>query len=131
MISERPLRILIVEDHDATNRTLSKMLTRRGYEVASAKNGEAALQTIQAHVFDLVISDIGLPDISGWDLLKQLRSHRPQLRAIALSGYGYAGELNRSTQVGFQVHLTKPADMNAIEAEIMKLFPERKPARTL
>lgn len=101
------------------------MLTRRGHEVASAKNGEAALEAVQAKVFDLVISDIGLPDISGWDLLRQLRAHRPQLRAIALSGYGYANDLNRSTQVGFQVHLTKPAEMSAIEREINRLFPAR------
>lgn len=118
------LQILVVEDHAATNETLVRMLRRSGHEVSGAKSAEAALDMVKQQRFDLMISDIGLPDGNGWDLLKKLRSEQPAMRAIALSGYGYPNDMKRSSQVGFERHLTKPVDWPTIKATLTSLFPE-------
>ena len=80
-------RILLVEDHEDTNRSLTKLLRLRGYEVESAKNIESALYLSTTAQFDVLVSDIGLPDGTGIDLIRRLRSDRPAL-AIALTGFG-------------------------------------------
>src|ERR1044072_7159996 len=87
------LQILVIEDHESTNQVLVRMLHKAGHEVSSAKNGETALKALQFARFDLVISDIGLPDTNGWELLKKLRAAQPDLKAIALTGYGYPNDM--------------------------------------
>lgn len=122
-----PLHILLVEDHAATNQTLVRLLTNAGHTVSAAHNGEAATKLVQAGRFDLVISDIGLPDTNGWELLKRLRAHQPDLRAIALTGYGYPNDMKRSNQAGFEMHFTKPPDWASIKSALASLFPGSSP----
>ncbi|MGH7981139.1 MAG: hybrid sensor histidine kinase/response regulator, partial [Limisphaerales bacterium] len=85
--SAAPLRLLLVEDHESTLQTLSTMLERDGHHVVPTSNISQALAAAEAEKFDLVISDVGLPDGSGTELMKQLHNTRG-LRGIALSGYG-------------------------------------------
>jgi PAS domain S-box-containing protein len=108
-------RILLVEDHNQTRATLARLLTQRGHEVATAENIEEALVRAQTFAFDLVLSDLGLPDGSGHDLIKELRQMRPGCRGIALSGYGMESDTQRSIDSGFDAHLTKPVDIRALE----------------
>src|SRR3954463_12693331 len=75
------MRILIVEDHDDSLEALLRLLRMRGYAVAGARTGTEALEACEAADFDLMICDIGLPDIDGWDLVGQVRA-RCGLRAI-------------------------------------------------
>ena len=108
-------RILLVEDHNQTRNTLARLLTQRGHEVATAESIEEALMRAQTFAFDLVLSDLGLPDGSGHDLITELRKKRPGCRSIALSGYGMPSDARRSLDAGFDAHLTKPVDIQALE----------------
>ena len=108
-------RILLVEDHNHTRATLARLLAQRGHEVATAQNIEEALIRAQTFAFDLVLSDLGLPDGSGHDLIGELRQIRPGCRGIALSGYGMESDAQRSLDAGFDAHLTKPVDIQALE----------------
>jgi DNA-binding response OmpR family regulator len=103
---------------------MMKLLERRGYQLTLATTANEALLKAQRSPFDLVISDLGLPDMHGWDLLTRIRKVKPGVRAIAVSGFGREPELKRSANAGFDMHLTKPARMADLDAAIQKLFPE-------
>jgi CheY-like chemotaxis protein len=120
-IEQRPLRILLVEDHADTAAVLSRLLRRMGHDVINAANVDTALRLaekeIQTAGIDLVISDLGLPDGSGLDLMRQL-STKYDLRGIALSGFGMDSDLEQSTAAGFTRHLIKPIDINLVRSTI-------------
>ncbi|MHA3772576.1 PAS domain S-box protein [Verrucomicrobiota bacterium sgz303538] len=118
------LRILLVEDHEPTRHTLARLLVRRGHDVASAGSVAAALELAGSRPFDLVISDIGLPDGSGHELMQTLRAEH-QLTGIALSGYGMVEDIQRSVAAGFFAHLTKPVDISVLE-HMLREFSERE-----
>jgi signal transduction histidine kinase len=113
----RSVRLLLVEDHEDTNRSLTRMLRRRGYEVHPANDMRSALDIATSKQFDVLVSDIGLPDGSGIDLLKALRA-KGEVFGIALSGYGMEEDIRRSHDVGFSHHLVKPVDLNKLDSII-------------
>ncbi|HVU23452.1 MAG TPA: PAS domain S-box protein [Opitutus sp.] len=115
-------RILLVEDHKPTRTALAQLLRQRRYGVATAGTVGEARQLAAAGGIDLVISDVGLPDGNGYELMKELRAHH-QLKGIALSGYGTDQDLAHSHAAGFEMHLTKPITMQALDralAEVAK-----------
>jgi CheY-like chemotaxis protein len=105
------MRLLLVEDHAPTRAVLSRLLRRGGHTVTEAGDVSSALAAAaQANgQFDALVSDIGLPDGSGQDLMAQLRESYG-LRGIAVSGYGTEEDLRRSSDSGFAAHLTKPVE---------------------
>lgn len=107
-------KILLVEDHGPTRTTLEHLLRRRRYDVVSAATLTEARAMGEHPDISLVISDIGLPDGSGYDLMTELRDRRG-LKGIALSGYGMESDLKRSYAAGFAVHLTKPINVQSLE----------------
>ncbi|GEP44677.1 hybrid sensor histidine kinase/response regulator [Brevifollis gellanilyticus] len=113
----KPRRILLVEDHETTRATLARLLKRRGHQIVEAGTLAAAFEAAENHKFDLVISDLGLPDGDGHQLMSAL-SKSKGLIGIALSGYGMEDDLARSRASGFFTHLTKPVDFQALEAMI-------------
>jgi CheY-like chemotaxis protein/anti-sigma regulatory factor (Ser/Thr protein kinase) len=116
----RSLRILLVDDNADTLRTLRKLLAMRGMQVTTATRIEEALHAITESKFDLVISDIGLPDGSGCDLMKKLRKIQT-IPAIALSGYGMENDIQRSLDAGFTAHLVKPVSFEELERVIAEI----------
>ena len=112
------MRILLVEDHEDTNRSLTNLLRRRGYHVESAFTFQSALELSAKEQFDVLISDLGLPDGSGIDLIQKLAS-RPPL-GIALTGFGMEQDIRKSREVGFQHHLVKPIDLNKLDSLIQE-----------
>jgi DNA-binding response OmpR family regulator len=102
--------VLLVEDHGDTAHIMSRLLKRRGYEVHTAGDVTTALEIAGRQDFDLLISDLGLPDRSGVELIRELRAKGHNLAAIALSGYGQEEDVTRSREAGFAAHLTKPVD---------------------
>jgi PAS domain S-box-containing protein len=112
--------ILLVEDHDDTAAIMSSVLRHQGHTVRRAGSVAAALQAAQAERFDLLISDIGLPDGSGLDLMRQLRLRQP-VRGIALSGFGMDDDIRRSRDAGFEEHLTKPVSLDVLEMTIKRV----------
>jgi CheY-like chemotaxis protein len=112
------MRILLVEDHEDTNRSLTNLLRRRGYHVQSASTLRSALELGASEPFDVLISDLGLPDGNGVDLIQKLAS-KP-LVAIALTGFGMEEDIRKSRDVGFQHHLVKPIDLNKLDSLIQE-----------
>jgi CheY-like chemotaxis protein len=108
------LRLLLVEDHKPTAQVLSHLLERAGHQVIAVGNISGALAAAAANQFDLVVSDLGLPDGSGNDLMRNLRDAYG-LRGIALSGYGMDEDIARSHESGFVAHLIKPVDFRQLE----------------
>ena len=113
------MRILLVEDHEDTNRSLTNLLRQRGYHVQSAVNLQSALELSAKEEFDVLISDLGLPDGSGIDLMERLNSKRPLL-GIALTGYGMEDDIRKSHAAGFRHHLVKPIDLNRLDSFIQE-----------
>jgi CheY-like chemotaxis protein len=113
----RPLEILLVEDHYDTARVLKRLLDGSGYHVRTADSVNAALAVAASEPVDLLVSDLGLPDGTGFDLMRQLLARRP-LKGIALSGFGTDQDIERSREAGFACHLTKPVDFRRLEEAI-------------
>jgi CheY-like chemotaxis protein len=113
-------RILLVEDHEDTLRVMARLLRSSGYHVITAGSIQAALQIANGELFDVLISDLGLPDGSGLDLIRQLLVKRP-VKGIALSGYGMEEDMAQSKAAGFVAHLTKPVDLPRLEEVIRQI----------
>lgn len=120
--ARKAARILLVEDHEDSNRSLTWLLRRRGYHVQSAQDVRSALELVDKEKFDVLVSDIGLPDGSGLDLMQKLTSDKRPVFGIALSGFGMEGDVRRSQAAGFHHHLIKPVDLNKLD-EILNQVP--------
>jgi CheY-like chemotaxis protein len=123
----RGLRILLVEDHDSTRQALTHLLQRRQHQVAAAATGGEALRLMEGGEFDLLVSDLGLPDIDGCSLMGRLRELRPGLVGIALSGLGMEEDLQRSSAAGFVSHLVKPVAMGKLDDAIAGAMAAAQP----
>jgi CheY-like chemotaxis protein len=121
------IQILIVEDHEDTARVLGRILKNAGFDVSHAGNLAQARELAAGRRFDLLISDVGLPDGSGLDLMKALRDAQG-LRGIALSGFGTEEDVTASMAAGFAAHLTKPVDWDRLRSEIERLVPAKDSA---
>ena len=121
------LRILLVEDHADTARSLARLLREMGHSVVVAANVQDAIRATEDDTHDLVISDLGLPDGTGHDLVRRLRNSRP-VKAIAVSGYGMESDVARSYEAGFLAHLTKPIKFNDLAAAIARVFRDGAPS---
>jgi signal transduction histidine kinase/CheY-like chemotaxis protein len=117
----RALVILLVEDNQDTLSYLSRLLSHRGYLVHTAADMASAIQRAAEVEFDVIVSDIELPDGSGLELMWTLRATTRNIPAIALSGFGSPGDIEQSQSAGFAVHLTKPVDFRTLERAIGQL----------
>lgn len=109
-----PRRILLVEDHRPTCEALAGLLRRRRYRVLTAGSVSEARAIAAREAFDLLISDVGLPDGNGCDLMAELRRNR-EVTGIALTGYGMDEDVNRTQAAGFCAHLTKPVNIQELD----------------
>ena len=119
--AQKDVRILLVDDHEDTLEFMSRFLTLCGHKVVTASTYRKALSVGQQQEFDLVISDVGLPDGSGYELMPALQALSP-VKGIALSGYGMKSDVDRSMAAGFSAHLTKPCDLSVLNATIEKVL---------
>ena len=99
------------------------LLSRLGYDVLSAANMADALHIAANEEFDILLSDIGLPDGSGHELIRRIRETR-SVPALALSGFGMDEDLQRSRDAGFSDHLTKPVSLDRLQSAIAGLEPQ-------
>jgi signal transduction histidine kinase len=123
--SVRPVRVLLVEDHQDTCRMMARLLRGSGYHVATADSVSTALQTADSDHFDVMVSDIGLPDGSGFELMRRMLAKRP-IKGVALSGFGMEEDVRRSKEAGFLEHLIKPVDPQRLEMVIQGLMGKGK-----
>jgi signal transduction histidine kinase len=115
-VAGRPLRIALVDDNVDANDSLAAVLRMMGHQVETAFDGKAGLELIRESRPQVVVCDIGLPLLNGYQLMTQLReTMQPPLPAmIALTGYGLPEDRARSLDAGFNFHLTKPVDIEAL-----------------
>jgi CheY-like chemotaxis protein len=113
-------RILLVEDDDATRHVICKLLKARKFEVSDAGTVADAWALVANAKFDLLISDIGLPDGDGYRLMHELR-HLHGLKGIALTGYDLEEDFALSEEAGFSVHLTKPIKLDLLDEALASL----------
>jgi two-component system, OmpR family, response regulator len=115
--------VLVVDDNDDAADLLSLMLEQAEYATNKACDGPSALAAVEAWTPDVVILDIGLPGMSGYDVARELRrsSSRERLELIALTGWGSLEDKQRAMDAGFDVHLTKPVDAEKLYGALAQL----------
>ncbi len=119
----RAARVLLVEDHANLARLVSLFLRDYGYTIEVANSIASALQLNQQEPFDVVVSDLGLPDGSGWELMRELRQRRP-VRGIAYSGSVSPEDIQTSIEAGFSEHLCKPLEPEDLHAAIQRVLAQ-------
>jgi PAS domain S-box-containing protein len=120
-----PLRVLVVEDHADSAEMMAFVLELAGHEVRTASEGRSALELARSFRPQVVLCDIGLPGMSGYDVAARLRAEpaHERTRLIALSGYGQEEDRRRSQEAGFDYHLTKPVSPDALAGLLDSLRP--------
>ncbi len=122
-------KILLVDDHEDTCTGMRMILERRGYKVRTADSVQSALDLAEEFPFELVISDLGLPDGTGFDLMKELRRRRGDgIHGVALSGFGMESDIERSMEAGFEEHLIKPVNLERLGEILNQVFPPAEAA---
>jgi CheY-like chemotaxis protein len=116
-MSQRQIRVIVVEDHAASAEGLNRFLCAVGYKVFVATDMSSALSLASAVEFDVLLSDLALPDGSGWELMKRLSAER-RIRGIAFSGHNSPDDLQRSAEAGFLEHISKPLSPEKLCAAI-------------
>lgn len=112
------LTILFVEDHDDTRVGMCRMLSRWGYKVAPAATMTAGLEVADTLKFDVILSDIGLPDGDGYQLIRALRRRWPAVRAVAFTAFCSDEDCQHALDAGFNQHLCKPVDIERLRAAL-------------
>ena len=121
----RKIRVLLVDDHRDTCILMKSMLLRRGFEVTTADSVASALEAADGFVFDVLLSDLGLPDGSGHDLIRKLAAKADaKIAGIALTGFGREEDRRQSRLAGFAEHFTKPINFTKLEAALRRLYED-------
>jgi CheY-like chemotaxis protein len=123
------LKVLVVEDETDTREMLGEALRSYGASVILSKSSTDALQQIVAETPDLLVSDIGLPNMDGYELLNKIRSELPQnvraIPAVALTAFVNPSHRNRSAAAGFQAHIAKPVALPDLISTLRKVAGDR------
>ncbi|MEN3939967.1 response regulator [Prosthecobacter sp. SYSU 5D2] len=122
--SDNTLCIFVVEDNADTLKYLTRQLVKQGHQVLCATSMRQALEDLPAAGCDVLISDIGLPDGDGWQLLKEVRL-KQTVYAIAMSGYGMASDRAKSREAGFRHHLLKPFSKETLRELLAEAVREK------
>jgi|GEM_PF-4291376 len=117
----RPLRVLLVEDHPDSAAVIRRLLRANGHTIYYAPTVADARAALDREAFDVVVSDIGLPDGTGLDVVDHILRRGLTLPAVAVSGYGMEEDLARSKAAGFKAHLTKPINPKVLEATLVAI----------
>lgn len=114
----KKFRILLVDDAEAFTSNMSKLLSRRGYEVKALHDGQSALDAVGEEDFDVVVLDLKMPGMNGMDTLKELKKIRPQMEVIILTAYGTVDLAVEGMHNGAFDYLTKPVRFEELHEKI-------------
>ena len=123
---------LIVDDSEDTIAMLTELLRVAGANVTSATNGADALRIAEENEFDVVLSDISMPEMDGFEFLQRLRKidGRRDVPVVAITGFGRSDDIARAAKAGFYSHLTKPLSLKGLADVLQQLANERSPDHT-
>ncbi len=126
-ISPGPRKILVVDDQVDSASILARLLRSRGHQARAVGDGASALEAIRADRPDVVLLDIGLPGMNGYEVARRIRAEGGEapILLVALTGYGQEGDVRLAMEAGFDHHLVKPTDLDAIEALLASPVPPR------
>ena len=110
--------VLVVEDHFETRNILMKVLSSWGHEVGGAGTAAEGIDAVKRSPFDVILCDIGLPDETGWEMMKKIRATNKTICAVALTAYSSYVDRELSRAAGFNFHLAKPPDTARLQAVI-------------
>ena len=117
-------KILLVEDNEMNRDMLSRRLERKGFEVAMATDGRQGVEMAQAGVYDLILMDMSLPEVDGWEAARQIRA-APATKAvpiIALTAHAMAGDRDKAMEAGCDDYDTKPIELDRLLGKIQALL---------
>ena len=117
-----PIRLLIVDDNVDTADSLALLLQLKGHETAAVYNARDAIEAVKNFSADIILLDIGLPDMSGYDLARELIAQGVTSKLIALTGYGQPEDIQRALDAGFSTHATKPVNVEELEYVFKKYY---------
>jgi CheY-like chemotaxis protein len=120
-------KILIVEDNEENRDPLSRRLQRRGFEVVTAEDGKVGLTMAQAEKPDLILMDMNMPELDGWEATRRIKAI-DELRAVpvlALTAHALAGDKERALEAGCTDYHTKPVDFPKLLAQIETILQQR------
>lgn len=120
--ADHAYNILIVEDHSDARQALRALLELAGCAVQEAEDGSAGIEVALRHQPDFVLLDIGLPNLDGYNVARRIKTAKPAIRLVALTGYGREEDKKRATEAGFDAYLVKPVDIERLLAVMHKLF---------
>ena len=125
-------RILLVEDNEMNRDMLSRRLTRKGYELIFAEDGEQAIAVARAEKPDLVLMDLSLPVIDGWEATRRLRAdpETAGLRILALTSHAMSGDREKAIAAGCDDYDTKPVDLDRLLGKMAALLGTRERRRS-
>ena len=118
-------RILLVEDNEMNRDMLSRRLIRKGFDVDMAFDGKAGVEKAKAGGYDLILMDMSLPEIDGWEATRQLRAS-PETKAvpiIALTAHAMAGDREKALEAGCNDYDTKPIELDRLLGKMNSLLP--------
>lgn len=125
MTSMRKPRLLLVDDEIPFVANLLKLLSRRGYEVSTAHDGDSALRLVQEREFDVVILDQNMPGKDGITVLRELKKKQPHLEVVILTGYGSVDMALKGFELGIYDYTSKPIQLGDLEAKIRQAFQRK------
>jgi two-component system, cell cycle response regulator DivK len=117
-------KILLVEDNEMNRDMLSRRLERKGYQVAIAVDGQEAVTMAQANPPALILMDMSLPVMDGWEATRQIKAANKSIPIIALTAHAMAGEEEKARAVGCDDYDTKPIDLHRLLEKMQALLPE-------
>ena len=119
----RRFRILVVDDNHDSALSLAMMLSIMGHETRTAHDGESAVETAESFLPEVVLLDIGLPKLNGYEVAQRIREHAwgTSMFLIAVTGWGQEEDRQRSSEVGLNVHMVKPVEPAALEKLLAEL----------
>ena len=119
-------RILIVDDEDGMRRLLGRVLTREGYDVTTVGSGADALRQVSRERFDLVVTDIKMPEMDGLELLKELKDYEPSLPIIVMTAYGTVENAVQALRLGAYDYIAKPFETDEIKLTVAKTLERER-----
>ena len=108
------MKILVVDDNEPAADSLAKLLNKIGMRAEARYSGEEALALVESTDFDILLLDIGMPQMDGYELVRRLRERGVDSPIVALTGYGLEGDKQKARDAGFTTHLTKPIGLQEI-----------------